>query len=143
MGSCPKRTEVARSGGIAETPSGQAGDRVTIKGLRAFGHHGVFDHERRDGQEFVVDVALSLDTAPAARDDDLTKTVHYGVLSDALVEVIAGEPVNLIETLAHRLALVCLEDPLVAAVEVTVHKPSAPIPHRFDDVAVTIRRCRP
>lgn len=122
--------------------TGAAPDRIVLRGLRAVGHHGVFDHERRDGQEFRVDVALSVDTEKAGTSDDLLATVDYGALSSALVAVIQGEPVNLIETLAHRLAAACLADPLVADVEVTVHKPNAPIPHEFDDVAVTIRRAR-
>lgn len=117
-------------------------DRITLRGLRAVGHHGVLDHERRDGQEFRVDVTLFVDTSEAGKRDDLSATVDYGALSTALVDVIRGEPVNLIETLAHRLAATCLADPLVADVEVTVHKPQAPIPHEFDDVAVTIRRGR-
>ncbi len=79
-------------------------DRITVRGLRARGRHGVFDFERREGQEFVVDVVLAVDTRPAARTDDVSDTVDYGELSDRLVAVVEGEPVNLIETLAQRLA---------------------------------------
>jgi dihydroneopterin aldolase len=117
-------------------------DRIELTGLRARGFHGVFDFERRDGQDFVVDVLLELDLAPAAASDDVTDTVHYGELADALAAVITGEPVDLIETLADRLVTVCLADPRVAAATVTVHKPGAPIPHEFADVAVTLRRSR-
>ncbi|WP_306213743.1 dihydroneopterin aldolase [Actinoplanes sp. RD1] len=117
-------------------------DRIQLRGLRVRGHHGVFDFERRDGQEFVVDVDLELDLARAAETDDVTDTVHYGELAGRLAEVVAGEPVNLIETLADRLAAVCLADARVTAATVTVHKPQAPIPHEFADVAVTIRRSR-
>jgi len=117
-------------------------DRVVLRGLRARGHHGVFDFERRDGQDFVVDAVLYLDTAPAATSDDVRDTVHYGELADRLVAVVTGEPVNLIETLAERLAGVCLAEPLVEGVELTVHKPSAPIEHEFADVAVTVTRGR-
>jgi dihydroneopterin aldolase len=117
-------------------------DRITLTGLRVRGYHGVFDFERREGQEFVVDVELELDLAPAAASDDVADTVHYGELADALAKVIAGDPVNLIETLAARLAGVCLLDPRVAAATVTVHKPGAPIPLEFADVAVTLRRSR-
>ncbi|PSK90899.1 dihydroneopterin aldolase [Murinocardiopsis flavida] len=117
-------------------------DRIALRGLRGFGHHGVFDHERREGQEFAVDVVLGVDTRAAARSDSVTDTVHYGVLSDHLVQVVEGDPVNLIETLADRLAEVCLAHPLVSEVEVTVHKPNAPIAHPFDDVTVTILRRR-
>jgi len=117
-------------------------DRITLTGLRVRGFHGVFDFERREGQEFVVDVHLDLDLAPAAASDDVADTVHYGELAEALAKVIAGDPVNLIETLAERLAGVCLSDPRVAAATVTVHKPGAPIPLEFADVAVTLRRAR-
>jgi dihydroneopterin aldolase len=117
-------------------------DRIRLRGLRVRGHHGVFDFERRDGQDFVVDVELELDLAPAAASDDVTDTVHYGELAGRLAQVIAGEPVNLIETLAERLTAVCLADTRVAAATVTVHKPQAPITHEFADVAVTLRRAR-
>ena len=121
-------------------PSGL--DRIDLRGLRARGHHGVFEHERRDGQEFVVDVMLWLDLAPAAASDDVADTVHYGELADRLAAIVAGEPVNLIETLAARLLDACLVDPRVSTAQVTVHKPSAPIAHTFTDVAVTLRRSR-
>ncbi|MFE9654070.1 MULTISPECIES: dihydroneopterin aldolase [unclassified Micromonospora] len=117
-------------------------DRIELTGLRAHGRHGVYDFERAQGQEFVVDAVLELDLAPAARSDEVTDTVHYGELAERLVAVITGEPVNLIETLADRLLAVCLAEPLVAAATVTVHKPEAPIPHTFRDVAVTMRRTR-
>ncbi|WP_017609894.1 dihydroneopterin aldolase [Nocardiopsis xinjiangensis] len=117
-------------------------DRITLRGLRAVGHHGVFDFERRQGQVFVVDAVLHVDAAPAAVSDDVEDTVHYGKLADRLVEVLTGEPVDLIETLAERLARVCLAQEPVERVELTVHKPSAPIEHEFEDVAVTVDRRR-
>jgi dihydroneopterin aldolase len=117
-------------------------DRITLTGLRARGRHGVYDFERANGQDFVVDVALELALAPAATSDDVADTVHYGELADRLVRIVTGDPVNLIETLADRLAAACLADPRVAACEVTVHKPQAPIAHAFTDVAVTLRRDR-
>lgn len=118
-------------------------DRITLSGLRVRGHHGVYDFERAAGQDFVVDVVLELDLGPAAAADSVTDTVHYGELADRLVEVVAGEPVDLIETLADRLVAVCLADRRVEAATVTVHKPGAPIAHRFSDVSVTLRRERP
>ncbi|MEV5569629.1 dihydroneopterin aldolase [Spirillospora sp. NPDC052269] len=118
-------------------------DRIELSGLRARGRHGCLPAERELGQEFVVDVSLGLDTRPAAEGDDLSRTVDYGSLASRLVAVVEGEPVNLIETLADRLAKICLEDPHVAEADVTVHKPAAPVPHPFADVAVRIRRSRP
>ncbi|WP_067181207.1 dihydroneopterin aldolase [Microtetraspora niveoalba] len=117
-------------------------DSVRLVGLRARGRHGCLPAERELGQEFVVDVTLFLDTAPAAAGDDLTKTVDYGALAVRLVETVEGEPVNLIETLADRLAALCLSYDRVDEVEVSVHKPAAPIPLPFDDVVVTVRRGR-
>ncbi|ONH30719.1 dihydroneopterin aldolase [Pseudofrankia asymbiotica] len=118
-------------------------DRIALTGLRVRGWHGVLAAERELGQEFVVDVTLWLDTAPAAASDDVTLTVHYGELAEALARVVAGQPVDLLETLAARLADVCLADPRVERAEVTVHKPAAPISIPFGDVAVSIVRDRP
>ena len=115
-------------------------DRIRLAGLRVRGHHGVLPEERRDGQEFVIDVELTVDTREAAASDDLADTADYGALASRLAEVVAGEPVNLIETLAARLADVCLRHPLVISARVTVHKPHAPIPLPFDDVSVTVER---
>lgn len=117
-------------------------DRIVLTGLRARGRHGVYDFERAQGQDFVVDAVLELDLAPAARSDQVTDTVHYGELAGQLVAVVTGEPVNLIETLADRLLDVCLADPRVTMATVTVHKPEAPVPHAFTDVAVTMSRGR-
>lgn len=117
-------------------------DRIALTGLRVRGCHGVYEAERREGQDFVVDVLLELPTAAAAASDDVADTVHYGELAERLAAVVAGEPVNLLETLAARLAEVCLADGRVIAATVTVHKPQAPIPLDFADVAVTIRRER-
>jgi dihydroneopterin aldolase len=117
-------------------------DRITITGLRVRGHHGVYDVERRDGQDFVVDAVLELDVAAAAVSDDVADTVHYGELAEALAAVVAGEPVNLLETLATRLATVCLEDGRVAAATITVHKPQAPVTVPVSDLSVTVRLTR-
>ena len=118
-------------------------DRIAIHGLSAHAFHGVYEAERRLGQTFRVDAVLELDTAPAAARDDLERTVNYAELARALHSVLTGEPVDLLETLAQRLADVCLEDPLVDAVEITVHKPEADLGVPFDDVTGTIRRERP
>jgi dihydroneopterin aldolase len=117
-------------------------DVIRLVGVRARGHHGVFDHERADGQDFVVDVAVELDTRPAADGDDLARTVHYGVLAEEVVAAIEDDPVDLIETLAERIAVVVLTHDAALATEVTVHKPQAPITVPFSDVSITIRRSR-
>jgi len=121
-------------------PSGN--DRIVLRGLRVRGHHGVFDHERRDGQDFVVDVTAWLDLAPAAASDDLADTLHYGELAKRTAAIVAGEPSNLIETVAARVADMVLADARVRAVEVALHKPQAPIPLEFADVAVVVHRSR-
>jgi dihydroneopterin aldolase len=115
-------------------------DRISLTGLRVHGRHGVLPQERRDGQDFVVDAVLTLDTRAAAAADDLAQTVDYGALAQRLAAVVAGEPCDLIETLAGRLAELCLADPRVETAEVTVHKPAAPIGLPFQDVAVTVVR---
>lgn len=118
-------------------------DRISLRGLRVRGYHGVFAHERRDGQEFVIDVVLSVDTSTAGRSDDLSDTIHYGVLAEELAADVARDPLDLIEALAQRLADRCLTDPRVEEVEVTVHKPQAPVTVPVADVSVTITRRRP
>ena len=117
-------------------------DRIELRGLRVRGHHGVFDHERREGQEFVVDVTVWMDLAPAAGSDDLADTLHYGELAERTAAIVAGEPCNLIETVGTRVADMVMADARAHAVEVTLHKPQAPIPLEFADVAVVIRKSR-
>lgn len=117
-------------------------DRISITGLRVRGRHGVYEDERAAGQEFLVDATLWVDTAPAAAADDLTMTVDYGAMAGRLAQIVAGEPVALIETLASRLAAACLADAAVQDVEITVHKPQAPLRLPISDIAVTIRRSR-
>jgi len=119
-----------------------ATDQIALTGLRAMGYHGVLPHERVDGQLFVVDVVLHLSLAPAAAGDDLAATVDYGELADRVVRAVESDPVDLIETVAERVARLVLEYPPVEVVEVTVHKPDAPIAVPFADVAVTVRRSR-
>lgn len=115
-------------------------DRLTLTGLRATAFHGVFDHERRDGQVFVIDVVVYLDLSAASAGDDLAATIHYGELAIAVVAAVESQPVDLIETVAERIANVVLGYPAAQRVTVTLHKPSAPITVPFDDVSVTITR---
>lgn len=117
-------------------------DEIRLTGLRATAHHGVFEHERREGQLFVVDLIVRLPLAPAAAGDDLAATVHYGELAEAVVAAVESDPVDLIETVAERIAAVALGFPAAHEVVVTVHKPNAPITVPFDDVSVTITRRR-
>jgi dihydroneopterin aldolase len=117
-------------------------DHITLTGLRVHAHHGVFDFEREAGQEFVTDVTAWLDFAAAASGDELAATVHYGELAVAVVDAVKRDPVDLIETLAERIASVVLGFSAVQRTRVTVHKPNAPIEVPFDDVSVTIERGR-
>lgn len=117
-------------------------DRIDLTGISAHGHHGVFDEEKRNGQTFIVDVSLGLDLGLAAREHDLDKTVHYGILAQEIHDQIVSDPVDLIETLALRMVDLCLAKEPVQWVSVTVHKPEAPIAVTFQDVAVTIERSK-
>jgi dihydroneopterin aldolase len=117
-------------------------DRIAIVGLTGRGRHGVYQYERDESHPFVVDVILDVDTHPAAESDQLTDTIDYGVVASTVVGIVEGDPVDLIETLAQRIADACLAEPKVEKVQVTVHKPDAPISVPFDDVAVTIERSR-
>ena len=125
-----------------ERPNEHPRDRLTLTGLRANAHHGIYGHERRDGQVFLIDVVLVLDLAPAAGSDDIAHTVHYGELAVEIVEAVEADPVDLIETVAERIASLCLRRAPVHEVSVTVHKPEAPITVPFADVSVTITRNR-
>ncbi len=118
-------------------------DRVVLTGLRVIGRHGVLPHERRDGQQFLLDLTVWIDLDAASRSDELADTLDYAALAGRAAEIVAGPPCNLIETVGGRIADAVMEDLRVHAVEVTVHKPDAPIPHELADVAVVIRRSRP
>lgn len=115
-------------------------DELTITGLRVFAHHGVFDHERRDGQPFIIDATLRLPLAAAGATDELARTVHYGVLAEEIVAAVERDPVDLIETVAERVVDVVLAHESVVSVRVTVHKPEAPIGVPFEDVSVSMTR---
>lgn len=117
-------------------------DRIELRGLTVRGRHGVFEHERRDGQDFIVDITVWIDLAAAAASDQLSDTFDYGVLAARAADIVGGEPRNLIETVSAEIAEDVMTDERVHAVEVVVHKPAAPIPLTFSDVAVTARRSR-
>ncbi len=117
-------------------------DSISIRGLRVFAHHGVFDEEAQSGQEFVIDITAVMALQPAGQSDDLADTLDYGALAVDVAERVQSERWQLLERVAERVAELVLEDDRVQFVEVTVHKPSAPIPLEFRDVAVTVQRTR-
>jgi dihydroneopterin aldolase len=117
-------------------------DELSVRGIECYGYHGVYEHEKREGQTFVVDLTLGVDTAPAAATDDLRDTVDYGSLVASVKQAVEADPVDLIETLAQRLADVCLRDGRVEWARITVHKPEAPVDATFGDVTLTITRSR-
>lgn len=115
-------------------------DEIRLRGLRAFAHHGVFDHERKNGQEFIIDLDVRIPLG--GLNDDVNNTINYGTLADDVVAAVSSEPVDLIETVAERIAAVVLGHG-AHSVRVELHKPSAPISVPFDDVSVVIERTRP
>ena len=117
-------------------------DELFVTGIECFAHHGVFDFEKREGQVFVVDLVLGIDTRPAAASDDLVDTVNYGTLVADVKAAVERDPVDLIETVAQRITDVCLLDTRVEWARVTLHKPDAPIDATYSDVALTITRTR-
>lgn len=117
-------------------------DHIVLQGISAHGFHGVLDFEKADGQDFVVDVTLEIDLRRAGRSDLLAHTVSYAEVAADIVDVISGPSLDLIESLAEQIAATALRRPLVQSVEVTVHKPQAPVGVPFGDVQVTIERCR-
>ena len=117
--------------------------KIKLTGLRVYAHHGVFDFERQNGQDFYIDASVWVDKSSLEFSDDLSKTVHYAELAKALVDNVKNQPVDLIETLAQRLVDLVLNwggpaGPVVKA-KVTVHKPNAPIVYEFQDVSVTAK----
>ena len=125
-----------------EHPGSRTPDEIRLTGLAVTGYHGVFEHEKRDGQTFLIDCTLGVDTSAAAETDDLRRTVDEGQLAARLAALVARPPVARIETQAHRLLDVALAFTLVQWAEIVVHKPQAPIPMQFADVAVRVRRER-
>lgn len=116
------------------------GDSITLTGLRVRANHGVYDFERENGQDFLIDVTVGVDLRAAAASDDVAQTIHYGELAERIAAAVEADPVDLIETVAERVASLVLSYPAAHSVRVTVHKPDAPIAVPFDDVAVSILR---
>ncbi|WP_409427473.1 dihydroneopterin aldolase [Mycobacterium sp. SMC-11] len=117
-------------------------DRIELRGLKVRGNHGVFAHERVDGQDFIVDITVWMNLTAAAASDNLADTYDYGQLAQRAADIVAGPARDLIETVAAEIAEEVMGDARVQAVEVTLHKPHAPIPLTFADVAVVARRSR-
>jgi dihydroneopterin aldolase/2-amino-4-hydroxy-6-hydroxymethyldihydropteridine diphosphokinase len=117
-------------------------DHIVLQGISARGFHGVLAREKADGQDFVVDVALEVDLRRAGGSDLLDHTVNYAEVAADIVALITGPSLDLIEALAGQIAAVALSRPLVQAVQVTVHKPQAPVGVPFGDVAVVVERRR-
>jgi 7,8-dihydroneopterin aldolase/epimerase/oxygenase len=117
-------------------------DRIELRGLTVHGRHGVYEHERVSGQDFVVDITVWIDLADAAASDELADTYDYDALARLAAAVVAGSPRNLIETVGGEIADRVMDDGRVHAVEVVVHKPQAPVQQKFADVAVVVRRSR-
>ncbi|HET7415023.1 MAG TPA: dihydroneopterin aldolase [Arthrobacter sp.] len=117
-------------------------DHIRLSGIAAIGHHGVFEHEKRTGQPFIADVVLYADLSAAAAADDLNLTVNYGEVAEHVKKMITDEQFELIETLADRMASSLLDKFRIDGVEVTVHKPKAPIEVTFSDVSITVYRER-
>ena len=118
-------------------------DSIRITGLELFGHHGVFDFEKHDGQRFVVDLTVWLDTDGASDSDNLAQTLDYSKLVNKVAGVVQGEPVDLVETLASRVLDVVWGFDQANSAEVTIHKPDAPVEFPVADISVTMRRERP
>ncbi len=127
---------------VATGAARPAQDELAVRGIECWAHHGVFDFEKRQGQTFVVDLVLGLDTRAAAASDDLADTVDYGSLVADVKAAVERDPVDLIETVVQRIADSCLLDSRVEWARVTLHKPDAPIDATFSDVALTITRTR-
>ncbi len=116
-------------------------DQISVTGIKAFGYHGVLPHEAVDGQEFIVDLKVDLDLRAASISDDLNDTINYADLAQIVYNNIVGERVQLIERLAGRIAdEIMAAHKVIRSIQVTVHKPHAPVTLDFDDISVTITR---
>ena len=118
-------------------------DQIVLTGIHGFGYHGLFEQERKDGQDFFVDLILSVDLNAASQSDSIADTVNYAEITDLVVEELTSNPVNLIEKLAARIAERVLNQHIkVSSVTVTVHKPQAPVAAQLKDIAVVVTRSR-
>ena len=118
-------------------------DQITITGIHGYGHHGLFENERSNGQDFYVDLILNLDLSQAAQSDAIEDTVNYAEITELTHREITTDPVNLIEKLAYRIAERILSShPKIKAITVTVHKPQAPVGLKVQDISVVVNKTR-
>jgi dihydroneopterin aldolase len=115
-------------------------DRILVSGLEAMGVHGVLPEEQERAQPFGVDLELLLDLSPAGFSDDLADTADYGLLIQAVSDIITSEHHQLLEKLAARIATVCLAESHVQGVVVEVRKLDPPVQAQVDNVGVRIER---
>ncbi len=114
---------------------------IRLSGIEAIGFHGVLESERENGQTFIVDCELEVDTSQSIVTDNIDHAVDYSKVAELIAQQIQTEPVNLIEVLADRMAAEILRQfRLVKSVEITLHKPQAPIAVDFKDVSTTVIR---
>lgn len=115
-------------------------DIIQLTGLEFYGHHGLFDAEKQLGQRFIIDLAIQTNMEKAGETDNMADSVHYGEVYTCTKEIVEGEPFNLLEALTTAIGQTLLKRFLaIEAVTVTTHKPNAPIPGVFKDVAVQRR----
>jgi dihydroneopterin aldolase len=118
-------------------------DRIFIKGLSLHAYHGVLAYEGKVGQSFSIDLTLEIDLSSAARSDKVMDTVSYDKVAECASKAFSAKPYKLIEAAAGSVAdAVLAEFPRVLSIEVTIHKPHAPIAAIFSDVGVTFMRKR-
>ena len=117
-------------------------DHIIIKGIGGFGYHGVFDHERKNGQNFSIDLDIELKNKKAGKSDSIDDAVDYSKVSNLAHRILVGEPVNLIERVAELIAKAILVEFPAKSVEVVVHKANAPVGLPVSDIAVRIKRSR-
>jgi len=118
-------------------------DKLTIHDITFIGYHGALPEENVLGQPFITSLTFELDLRPAGISDDLGATIDYRTAIAVVEQVITGEPVKLIETIAERIVSRLLEElPLAIAVTVRLTKPRPPVPVNFAGATVQIRRER-
>ena len=117
-------------------------DVIHLSGLEVFAHHGVFEHEKENGQRFVVDADIEWDGSPAAVSDNLADTLDYQAVAVAIRDAVARDPVDLLEALAQRVLKAIFAFEKVEAVNLTIHKPDVEMTVDIAGVSITFYRKR-